>query len=185
MLDRGLATVGGMNTSLLRVAFDHHAWANARLLDVCATLTPDQLETTVPGTYGSIVATLRHTVGADVAYLDLLAPGTAPMLDEEVATLADLRVAADAVGRAWSALLDGDLDADAFVVRRRDVGSESHAPLGIRLAQAVHHGADHRSQVCTALTTLGIEPPEIDVWAYAQATGRLRQVPPPAETTPG
>ena len=39
--------------------------------------------------------------------------------------------------------------------------------MGIRLAQAIHHGTDHRSQVCTALTTLGIEPPAIDVWDYA------------------
>jgi uncharacterized damage-inducible protein DinB len=52
-------------------------------------------------------------------------------------------------------------------IRRRDDGSESHATAGIRLAQAIHHGTDHRSQVCTALTTLGIEPPAIDVWDYA------------------
>ena len=39
--------------------------------------------------------------------------------------------------------------------------------MGIRLAQALHHGTDHRSQICTALTTLGVEPPEIDVWAFA------------------
>ncbi len=58
-----------------------------------------------------------------------------------------------------------------------DDGSEFHAPLGIRLSQAIHHGTDHRSQVCTALTNLGITPPEIDVWDYAQAGGRLVDVP--------
>lgn len=31
-------------------------------------------------------------------------------------------------------------------------------------AQALHHGTDHRSQICTALTTLGVEPLLIDVW---------------------
>jgi hypothetical protein len=30
--------------------------------------------------------------------------------------------------------------------------------------------------VCTALSTLGIEPPEIDVWAYGDAIGRTRFV---------
>ncbi len=44
-------------------------------------------------------------------------------------------------------------------------GSESHAPLGIRLAQVLDHGT-HRSQICTALTTLGVEPPDIDVWDF-------------------
>jgi uncharacterized damage-inducible protein DinB len=43
-----------------------------------------------------------------------------------------------------------------------DDGSGSHAPIGIRLAQVVQHGTDHRSQICTALTTLGVEPPEIN-----------------------
>ena len=57
-------------------------------------------------------------------------------------------------------------------------GSETHAPKGIRLAQVIHHGTDHRSQICTALTQLGVEPPEIDVWAYGVASGRITEVAP-------
>ena len=49
-------------------------------------------------------------------------------------------------------------------------------PTGIRLAQVVHHGTDHRSQVCTALSSLGVTPPLIDVWDFAEATGRDRPV---------
>ena len=45
------------------------------------------------------------------------------------------------------------------------------------LAQVVHHWADHRSQICTALTSLGLEPPEIGVWEYADAVGRAEDVP--------
>ena len=63
-------------------------------------------------------------------------------------------------------------------MRHRDDGSESHAPMGVRLAQAVHHGTDHRSQVCTVLTTLGVEPPPIDAWDFAEQDGRLVEVPP-------
>ena len=66
-----------------------------------------------------------------------------------------------------------EIDPDADVVRHRDDGTDSHAPLGIRLAQALHHGTDHRSQICTALTTLGVEPPMIDVWDYAEQDGRI------------
>ena len=71
------------------------------------------------------------------------------------------------------ALLAADLDGERDVVEHGD-GWVFHAPLGFRLAQAVHHGTDHRSQICTALTSLGVEPPEIDVWAYGEATGRTR-----------
>jgi uncharacterized damage-inducible protein DinB len=45
--------------------------------------------------------------------------------------------------------------------------------VGVRLAQALHHGTDHRSQICTALTSLGVEPPAIDVWDYGLANGRV------------
>jgi len=71
-------------------------------------------------------------------------------------------------------------DPDTMVNVRWEDGSETRAPFGIRLAQALHHGTDHRSQVCTALTTLGIEPPNIDVWAYGEAVGRVVEVPPTA-----
>jgi uncharacterized damage-inducible protein DinB len=65
-------------------------------------------------------------------------------------------------------------------VRHRDDGSETHAPVGLRLAQALHHGSDHRSQVCTALTALGVEPPEIDLWAFGWKDGRVLEIPPSA-----
>jgi uncharacterized damage-inducible protein DinB len=81
---------------------------------------------------------------------------------------------------AWSAVLRTELDPTAVVTRHRDDGSTSTAPLAVRLAQVVHHGTDHRSQICTALTTLGIVPPDIDVWAYADAEGRLSETPPTA-----
>jgi uncharacterized damage-inducible protein DinB len=83
----------------------------------------------------------------------------------------------EANGPFWSALLEEDLDPDTVVIRYRDDGTESHAPMGIRLAQALHHGTDHRSQICTALTTLGIEPPAIDVWDFADKDGRLAEFP--------
>ena len=94
--------------------------------------------------------------------------------------LADLKRVMGANGKAWAALLGEELDPDAIVVRRRSDGSEGHAPAGIRLAQALHHGTDHRSQICTILTGLGVEPPAIDVWDFADRQGRLREVPPPA-----
>lgn len=166
-------------TSLLEDAFAHHVWATIRLIDTCSELTAEQLDTAVPGTYGSILDTLRHTVAADAGYLSLLlGGGRRAEIEEDGMDLAALREAMLESGPAWSALLATELDPDAIVVRFRDDGSESHAPVGIRLAQAVHHCTDHRSQVCTALTALGMEPPEIDAWAFAASQGRLSQTDP-------
>jgi len=162
-----------MTTSLLADAFGHHVWATVRLIDTCLALGPGQLDTEVPGTFGSIISTMRHTVGADVSYLFALTDGRTSEIDEESMGLTELRAAMEAAGDDWTALLATDPDPDVDCVRHRDDGTDSHAPVGVRLAQVLHHGTDHRSQICTALTALGVEPPEIDVWAFADSQGRL------------
>lgn len=169
-----------MTRSLLADAFDHHNWASLRTIDACLALTPEQLETAVPGTYGSILETVRHLVGADASYLELLGGGRVSSIDEATMDLAQLRAVMAANGPEWAWVLGQGPDPDLIVVRIRDDGSQSSAPLGIRLAQVVHHGTDHRSQICTALTALGIEPPAIDVWDLASGQGRLAEVPAPA-----
>ena len=167
-----------MSTSLLGDAFAHHVWATLRLTDTCLALSPEQLETMAPGTYGSILDTMRHLVGADASYLSVTSGGRYPMIDEDRMDLAELRAATGANGAGWTQLLTEDLDPDRVLERHRDDGSETHAPIGIRLAQALHHGTDHRSQICTALTTLGIEPPFIDVWDFGEQAGRVTEVQP-------
>jgi len=154
-------------------ALAHHVWATLRVLDACMGLSPEQLETNVPGTYGSIMETLRHLVGSDASYLWVLTGGQRAEIDAERMDLAGLRAESERHAGAWSELLASDPDPEADVVRHRDDGSQSHASMGLRLAQVIHHGTDHRSQVATALTGLGIESPEIDVWAYAEEQGRI------------
>ena len=166
-----------MSTPVLHDAFAHHIWATQRLLEACAALEPRQLDTTVPGTYGSIRDTLRHLVGADAGYLFTLTGGRMPEVEEDQLDLAGMRAVIDRNGPEWAAIVAADIDPDADIVRRRDDGTNSHAPLGIRLAQVLHHGTDHRSQICTALTSLGIQPPEIDVWDFAEQDGRLSVTP--------
>ena len=171
-----------MSRPILADAFGHHIWATLRVIDACAALPPEQLQTTVPGTFGSILDTLRHLVGADRSYLALLSGGAVDRIDdatEEAMDLPSLRAALVENGPVWATVLTGDLYPDKMLTRYREDGASS-APLGIRLAQVIHHGTDHRSQICTALTTLGVTPPEIDVWDFAASEGRLADTPPTA-----
>ena len=161
-------------TSLLHDAMAHHIWATERLFDACEALTPEQLRTPMPGTYGPIIATLAHMTSSDGWYLSFFRDWTNAIDEENIeVTLAELRSAIKANGAAWMEVLQEDLDADTVMVEHGD-GWDFHVPLGLRLAQVVHHGTDHRSQVCTALTSLGIEPPDIDLWDWGEATGRTR-----------
>ena len=159
-------------------AFAHHVWASIRLLDACAGLTPEQLETSVPGTYGSILETARHLVGSDAFYLFRITGDESYVIDEDHMNVPELRDAIAGHATVWPKLLREHADPDAILVVRFDDGSETHVATGVRIAQVLHHGTDHRSQIATALTTLGIDPPGIDVWAYAEETDRMVDVPP-------
>jgi uncharacterized damage-inducible protein DinB len=164
-----------MNGALLRDAFDHHVWATIRLIDVCLPLSAEQLGASVPGIYGSILDTMRHTVSSDASYLHVLTNGALAEIDDSAMDLGELRAVMEADGEGWRKLLDQDLDPNAMATRHRDDGIDSHVPVTIRLAQALHHGTDHRSQICTILTSLGVEPPEIDVADFARAHGRVSE----------
>ena len=164
-----------MTTTLLDDAVAHHVWATERVLDACTDLGPDRLGTAVPGTYGSILQTLQHLVSSDGWYLTFFRDGTDSIDEEADVSFDELRAANRANGEAWREILAAGPDGERDMVEHGD-GWEFHSPLGFRLAQVIHHGTDHRSQICTALTALGVEPPVIDLWAYGEATGRTRVV---------
>jgi uncharacterized damage-inducible protein DinB len=161
-----------MTTSILSDAFAHHIWASIRVLDTCATLNAARLATIVPGTYGSIIETLRHLVSGDVFYLDVLLRRREPF-DDQASDIPALRAVMEAHGPIWQELIGGDVDPATDIVEYEDNGWETHATLGIRLAQALYHGTDHRSQICTALTSLGVEPPPIEAWDIAREDGTM------------
>jgi uncharacterized damage-inducible protein DinB len=165
-----------MTTTILDDAFGHHIWANGLVLDACADLGAAQLMAPVPGTYGPIIATLRHLVQADSFYLWVHRGSTGEIIPEDNAlTVAELKAANDTHAAGYRELLAGDLTPGTDVAEHGD-GWDFVAPIGLRLAQVVHHGSDHRSQVCTALTGLGRTPPEIDLWAYGRVLGTTREV---------
>jgi uncharacterized damage-inducible protein DinB len=162
-----------MTASLLDDAMAHHLWATEVLIDTCAELTPEALSKPAPGTYGSILDTFRHLIGSDCFYLTFFREGPGRVDDGAELGLEELRSVMAANGRDWMELLGRGPDGEADTVEQGE-GWTFHAPTGFRLAQVVHHGTDHRSQICTALTSLGVEPPVIDLWAYGEATGRTR-----------
>ncbi|MEA2522070.1 MAG: hypothetical protein QOI81_1716 [Actinomycetota bacterium] len=160
-------------------AFAHHVWATLRLVDSCLALSSQQLETTVPGTYGSILDTLRHCVGSDAWDLFVATGDRTSLIDEGDMELPELRAAMETHGPAWSRLLAQDLDPDTVLheVDETD-GYTRDVAMSIQLAGALQHGTDHRSQVCTALTALGIEPPHIDVINFGIQAGLVEEITP-------
>ncbi|MEZ4522752.1 MAG: DinB family protein [Thermomicrobiales bacterium] len=52
--------------------FRHNRWANLRILDWCAGLDDDLLDSSAPGTFGDARRTLVHLVGAEERYVEYL-----------------------------------------------------------------------------------------------------------------
>ena len=53
---------------------------------------------------------------------------------------------------------------------------ETHA--AIVTGQPLHNGSAHREQICAILRDFGLDPPEVQPWDFADATGRSRWIKP-------
>lgn len=153
---------------VLRAMFDHHLWATEALIDHLEALPQARLDDAVPGTYGSILQTLTHLVEADERYLIRLRdPSPPPYEDRGSVPLDTLRAELREHRQRWEAMLD-ELESGALsasILGREDYPDTSQAETML-LIQAVHHGNDHRTQVCSTLGALGEEVPELDGWMY-------------------
>jgi uncharacterized damage-inducible protein DinB len=161
--------------SIVANLFHHHRWANARMFEACRPLTEDQLATEVPGTYGRLDATLLHLAGAEGGYLRTLTGWTPPEgygLGEGVA-FPGVPLLLERLQMTGDALVDvaRELPADRIVSGEDEDGSYS-LPAWVILLQAAYHATEHRQQIATALTVLGVEPPEPDLWAFDEARER-------------
>jgi uncharacterized damage-inducible protein DinB len=154
----------------------HNSWATLRLLEACRALTPEQLAATSPGTFGNVLATLQHVVAAEGFYQFLLAghwPAWRWPADQPPG-LDGLEAAAWDCAAFWEGFLRRPYDPDRRVEVRDPRDRQIHdVALGVILAQVLDHGTDHRSQVSTILTAIGVTPPRLDGWAYGQVRGRI------------
>lgn len=165
-----------MSSSLLEAAFAHHVWATLRVIDACLARSAEELETSVLGTRGPMLETLRHLVLSDAFDLFTLTGDRAFDIDEEHVSLAEARIIMERNGSGWAEYVSRSLDPEELVREIDETdGYRRWAPVGFRLLGALHHGTDHRSQICTALTTLGMDPPRIDVFDFGVEAGRITE----------
>ncbi|HEV2218443.1 MAG TPA: DinB family protein [Candidatus Dormibacteraeota bacterium] len=161
---------------LLLEAFRHNSWATRRLLEFCGTIPQDQLNASAPGTFGSIISTFNHVIYAHAGYLPrarITRPAWAEGDEVDVTDLKELQDRVDETELLWERYLADPLDARfKLTLDQGAYEAESFVPI----VQALHHGDVHREQICSVLTSLGIEPPDLQVWAYAEATGHAREV---------
>ena len=140
----------------------YNNWANAQILAICQNLAADQVATAAPGAYGTIRDTLQHMVRAEADYVARL--HGQPFKWEAPPTLADLAAVA---AQAASALLEAVQRIPPTQMVHEEEGDLFLDYQARQLfMQAINHGIEHRTNITTILSSLGIATPEIDGWGY-------------------
>jgi uncharacterized damage-inducible protein DinB len=152
-------------TTLLEL-LRYNNWANGQILAACQQLTADQLAATASGTYGTIRDTLVHIIRAEAAYVGRLT-GSRPQPSfkwEDHPSLADLSTFADQVA---GALLDTvQRVPPTHIVHEEEDGSFIDYQARLLFIQTINHGIEHRTNITTILSSLGLPAPEVDGWGY-------------------
>ena len=153
----------------LIVIFRHHIWANLELLAVCTELTDEQLDTSIVGSYGSVIETLRHIVKAERSYLSRISTGEPYQSSEDEAPLDfdQMRAILTETGQSFIEWAPRVQPEDSVTVDWD--GVMRAVPKTILLSQVINHGKEHREQIKTILTQLGIQPPDLQGWDYFNA----------------
>lgn len=159
-----------MMENVLARLFEHNNWANQKIIQTCAVLRDEQLDAEPRSvTKGNIRATLIHLVSAQAGYLLLL---TVPFEQRvyPALTYADLQESARSSGEGLLALARGNQKPFAAKLRTRD-GYEVEP--WVVMVQIINHATEHREQICSMLSALGVTPPDLDGWGYGEATHAL------------
>jgi uncharacterized damage-inducible protein DinB len=160
---------------ILLEGFRHHAWANKQLLAACRGLPSEQL--TLPGTAAGtdrgILAIFNHIIQTDRGYASRRGERPDWVDNEEDTTdLDELERRSAENAEVWERFLSHPLEATKLIFL--DQGAYE-AEQSVLVVQALHHGNAHREQISAILTGLGTQPPDIQAWSYAEATGHARE----------
>lgn len=160
------------DTTLVKL-FEHNNWANFQLIELCATLTDEQLDAEPDATTkGSIRLTLQHMMASQQSYWTQLA-GVSPVFDWQGPPGFDaIRVAAKITGEGLLALATDESGKLATTFHHDGYAIEPW----VVMVQAINHATEHREQIKSMLSTLGVTPPRIDGWMYGRISHALTEL---------
>ena len=131
----------------------------------------EQLAASAPGAYGSIHRTLGHIIWAEADYVGRLT-GVRPQArvrPEDGPSVAEISVFAEQVA---AALLDAvQRTPPTSIVHEEEEGLFMDYQARALFIQVINHGIEHRTNITTTLSGLGLAAPEVDGWAYLFAHG--------------
>lgn len=159
------------SSDLITTIFSHHLWANIVLFERCEELTEEQLNASIPGGFGSIRDTLNHIMRGEKSYFSRISTGKQyhhPKNSPDL-SIKDMIVELKNTGAVfieWAA----KVNENDSVMMDWD-GTMREVPKTIILTQVINHATEHRSQIMSIMTQIGIEPPDVSGWTYFDQLG--------------
>ncbi len=150
---------------------EHNNWANDQIVQTCYALSNEQLDTEPQSaTMGSIRRTLTHLVASQQGYLSLL---TLPVEARSRVQLqfAELQESARSSGEGLL-VLARDMTDDYLKTQIRTTDGYFVQPWVV-LVQVINHATEHREQIKSMLSALGVMPLNLDGWTYGEVTNSL------------
>ncbi len=157
-----------MNVADVRDLFDYNYWANGRVLDAAARLSPEAFVDPATVTTRDLRSTLVHQLDVEWSWrlrwqrLDEPAEELSASDFPTALALADRWREEEREMRAYLATL-GDDD----LARPFDIGSGHPLPLWQQLVHVINHGTQQRSDAAVLLTRHGRSPGDLDFGYFA------------------
>jgi uncharacterized damage-inducible protein DinB len=163
-----------MNKTDILTLYDYNYWANARVLQAAAKVTPDQFTAPAGLSHGSLHGALVHILGAEMVWRLRCAEGTslsALPAAGDFPTVDVLRARWHDEEQKMRAYLNSLTDEalNQTVQYKTTQGVPSENVLWYLLAHVVNHGTQFRAEAGIALTAFGQSPGDLDLLLFFRA----------------
>jgi uncharacterized damage-inducible protein DinB len=147
--------------------YRHNLWSTMRLLDACEKLTDEQLDATIPGTFGSIRSTLLHWLRNEDRYVSFLR-GEQPNPRLQVDPFPGFDALRESAERSGNDLVEiaENLPEEPILRTKSDEGEPVELPIMTLIIQSLNHATEHRTHIGSLMGAQGVEPPNSDGWEY-------------------
>jgi uncharacterized damage-inducible protein DinB len=166
-----------MDINDLILLYAYNRWANAKVLEASRWIAPEQLFAPVQVSFGSLMGTLAHILGAEVTWRTRLQEGASPT---RVLTVEDFP-SLDALTAYWreeenkmqgfvESLQCGD--PERWVEYSTTGGRPQGSTLWRALVHVVNHGTAFRAEAGVVLAGFGHSPGDLDMILYMRESGQ-------------
>ena len=161
----------------IHLLFEYDRWANDKVIDAASSLTPEQFNRDLGGSFASVCHTLLHIIGGEWIWLQYWAAGSPS--DEFVSRLRQKRdelfhpkafPTVAAVGQKWKEVESAQRDFVSAVTGAMLEQSVpfrgTHVTLVHLMQHLANHSTYHRGQIALMMRQLGAQPVSTDFHVF-------------------